>query len=75
MRTIIAQSASLLASLETVWGIVFGVLLLGDILTASTFIGGAIILVPILATYDICSEMDLLGTLLVFATQPTGARC
>ena len=32
MRTIIAQSASLLASLETVWGIAFGVLLLGDIL-------------------------------------------
>jgi len=38
MRTITAQSASLLASLETVWGIVFGVLLLGDILTASTFL-------------------------------------
>ena len=38
MRTITAQSASLLASLETVWGIVFGVLLFGDILTASTFL-------------------------------------
>jgi drug/metabolite transporter (DMT)-like permease len=56
MHTITAQSASLLASLETVWGIVFGVLLLGDILTASTFLGRAIILVPMLATYDICSE-------------------
>ena len=44
MRTITAQSASLLASLEPVWGIVFGVLLLGTIPTASTLLGGAIIL-------------------------------
>src|SRR6266516_3020559 len=44
MHDITAQSASLLASLEPVWGIVFGVLLLGAIPTASTLLGGAIIL-------------------------------
>ena len=44
MRDITAQSASLLASLEPVWGTVFGVLLLRDIPTASTLLGGAIIL-------------------------------
>src|SRR6266516_6540276 len=44
MRAITAQTASLLASLESVWGIVFGVLLLGAIPTASTLLGGAIIL-------------------------------
>ena len=44
MRDITAQSASLLASLEPVWGIIFGVLLLGAIPTASTLLGGAIIL-------------------------------
>ena len=64
MRTITAQSVSLVASLETVWGIVFGVLLLGDILTASAFLGGTIILVPMMVTYDFCSEMDLLGIII-----------
>ena len=44
MRHITAQSASLLASLEPVWGIVFGVLLLQDIPTLITLLGGAIIL-------------------------------
>ncbi len=44
MRSITAQSASLLASLEPVWGIVFGVLLLQDIPTLITLLGGAIIL-------------------------------
>ncbi|HZR38637.1 MAG TPA: DMT family transporter [Ktedonobacteraceae bacterium] len=44
MRAITAQSASLLASLEPVWGIVFGVLLLGDIPTIRTLLGGVIIL-------------------------------
>lgn len=44
MRYITAQSASLLASLEPVWGIVFGVLLLQDIPTLITLLGGAIIL-------------------------------
>ena len=44
MRAITAQSASLVASLEPVWGIAFGVLLLGAIPTASTLLGGAIIL-------------------------------
>lgn len=45
MRSITAQSASLLASLEPVWGILFGVLLLRDIPTFTTLLGGAIILV------------------------------
>lgn len=44
MRAITAQSASLLASLEPVWGILFGVLLLKDIPTVTTLLGGAIIL-------------------------------
>jgi drug/metabolite transporter (DMT)-like permease len=44
MREITAQLASLLASLEPVWGIVFGILLLGDIPTTITLLGGAIIL-------------------------------
>ena len=44
MRSITAQSASLLASLEPVWGILFGVLLLRDIPMVTTLIGGAIIL-------------------------------
>jgi len=44
MRNITAQSASLLASLEPVWGILFGVLLLNDIPSLITLIGGAIIL-------------------------------
>jgi drug/metabolite transporter (DMT)-like permease len=44
LRDITAQSASLVASLEPVWGIVFGVLFLGAIPTASTLLGGAIIL-------------------------------
>ncbi len=44
MRTITAQFASLLASLEPVWGIVFGILLLGAIPTPLTLLGGTIIL-------------------------------
>jgi drug/metabolite transporter (DMT)-like permease len=44
MRDITAQSASLLASLEPVWGIIFGIILLGAIPTALTLLGGAIIL-------------------------------
>jgi drug/metabolite transporter (DMT)-like permease len=48
MRQITAQSASLLASLEPVWGIVFGALLLHSIPTATTLLGGTIILVATL---------------------------
>jgi drug/metabolite transporter (DMT)-like permease len=48
LNTITAQTASLLASLEPVWGILFGVLLLGDIPTASTLVGGVLILGAIL---------------------------
>src|SRR5437773_11204788 len=44
MRDITAQSASLLASLEPVWGIFFGVLFLGAIPTARTLLGGVIII-------------------------------
>ena len=44
MRNITAQSASLLASLEPVWGILFGIVLLKDIPTPITLIGGTIIL-------------------------------
>jgi len=44
MRDITAQTASLLASLEPVWGIIFGIVLLGAVPTARTLIGGAIII-------------------------------
>jgi drug/metabolite transporter (DMT)-like permease len=44
MRDITAQTASLLASLEPVWGIIFGIVLLGAIPTPRTLIGGAIII-------------------------------
>ena len=44
MRDITAQTASLLASLEPVWGIIFGIVLLGAIPTARTLLGGAIII-------------------------------
>lgn len=44
MRRISAQLASLIASLEPVWGIVFALLLLGQVPTARTLLGGAIIL-------------------------------
>jgi drug/metabolite transporter (DMT)-like permease len=44
MRDITAQTASLLASLEPVWGIIFGILLLGAIPTTRTLVGGAIII-------------------------------
>jgi drug/metabolite transporter (DMT)-like permease len=44
MRDITAQTASLLASLEPVWGIIFGILLLGAIPSARTLLGGAIII-------------------------------
>lgn len=48
MRQITAQSASLLASLEPVWGIIFGILLLDSIPTPKTLLGGTIILVATL---------------------------
>jgi drug/metabolite transporter (DMT)-like permease len=44
MRDITAQTASLLASLEPVWGIIFGILLLGAIPSPRTLLGGAIII-------------------------------
>jgi drug/metabolite transporter (DMT)-like permease len=44
MRDITAQTASLLASLEPVWGIIFGIVLLGAIPTTRTLLGGAIII-------------------------------
>lgn len=44
MRDITAQLASLLASLEPVWGILFAFLLLGEVPSVRTAMGGAIIL-------------------------------
>jgi drug/metabolite transporter (DMT)-like permease len=43
MRTVTAQLASLLASLEPVWGIVFALLLLGQVPSGRTLAGGAVI--------------------------------
>jgi drug/metabolite transporter (DMT)-like permease len=48
LRHITAQSASLLASLEPVWGIIFGILLLQQIPTPITLLGGVLILGAIL---------------------------
>ncbi len=44
LQRITAQSASLLASLEPVWGIVFGIVLLGAFPTPRTLLGGVVIL-------------------------------
>ena len=44
MRDITAQTASLLASLEPVWGIIFGIVLLGAIPTTRTLIGGTMMI-------------------------------
>lgn len=48
LRHITAQSASLLASLEPVWGIIFGILLLQELPTPITLLGGVLILGAIL---------------------------
>lgn len=48
LRSITAQLASLIASLEPVWGIVFALLLLNEIPTGRTLLGGAIIVVATL---------------------------
>ena len=56
MRHATAQLASLIATLEPVWGIGFALLVLGEVPTARTLAGGAIILVgaslPVLATWS-----------------------
>jgi drug/metabolite transporter (DMT)-like permease len=44
MRTVTAQTASVIAALEPVWGIVFALLLLGEVPTARVLAGGAVIL-------------------------------
>jgi len=48
LRTTTAQLASLLASLEPIWGIIFGMVVLGELPTVRTYVGGAIILVATL---------------------------
>lgn len=48
LRHITAQSASLLASLEPVWGIIFGILLLQELPTPIALLGGVLILGAIL---------------------------
>ncbi len=44
MRSMTAQLASLFASLEPVWGIAFALFMLGEVPSARTLLGGAIIL-------------------------------
>ncbi len=44
LRQVTAQAASLIASLEPVWGILFALLLLGEIPSLRTLLGGVIIL-------------------------------
>jgi drug/metabolite transporter (DMT)-like permease len=43
MRTLTAQTASVIAALEPVWGIVFALLLLGEVPTARTLMGGVFV--------------------------------
>jgi drug/metabolite transporter (DMT)-like permease len=43
MRSLTAQSASLIASLEPVWGIIFGIILLHELPTLTTLLGGILI--------------------------------
>ncbi|GHO94493.1 hypothetical protein KSF_045410 [Reticulibacter mediterranei] len=43
LRSMTAQSASLVASLEPVWGIVFGIILLQELPTLTTLLGGVLI--------------------------------
>jgi drug/metabolite transporter (DMT)-like permease len=43
MRTLSAQTASVIAALEPVWGILFALLLLGEVPTLRTLLGGAIV--------------------------------
>jgi drug/metabolite transporter (DMT)-like permease len=55
MRSLTAQSASLVASLEPVWGIVFGIVLLHELPTLTTLLGGVLIvgavMLPALLTF------------------------
>jgi drug/metabolite transporter (DMT)-like permease len=44
LRSMTAQSASLVASLEPVWGIVFGIILLHELPTLMTLLGGILII-------------------------------
>lgn len=48
MRGVTAQLASLIASLEPVWGILFGLVLLGEVPSVRTLLGGTVILVATL---------------------------
>jgi drug/metabolite transporter (DMT)-like permease len=48
MRGVSAQTASLVASLEPVYGILFALILLGEVPTARTVLGGAVILGAVL---------------------------
>jgi drug/metabolite transporter (DMT)-like permease len=48
MRGVNAQTASLVASLEPVYGILFALILLGEVPTVRTVLGGAIILGAVL---------------------------
>jgi drug/metabolite transporter (DMT)-like permease len=48
MRTLTALSASVIAALEPVWGIVFALVLLGELPTGRTLLGGALVLGAVL---------------------------
>jgi drug/metabolite transporter (DMT)-like permease len=48
LRHLTAQSASLVASLEPVWGIVFGIVLLQELPTIRTLLGGVLIIGAVL---------------------------
>lgn len=63
MRTVTAQLASLLASLEPVWGIIFALALLGEIPNGRTLLGGGVIV-----------GATLLPAALRYAKTPTARR-
>ncbi len=72
MRRIRAQTASIIASLESVYGIVFSIVLLSDVPALRTFMGGAVILAAALySTLRQTEPDDPVSIPAVIAAQPT----
>jgi drug/metabolite transporter (DMT)-like permease len=83
MRTITAQAASVAAALEPVWGILFALLLLREVPTQRTLLGGVLIVVAVMLPALVrwpglphLSDTDhrSANTAVTRAVSPTGAR-
>ncbi len=61
LRHMTAQAASLVASLEPVWGIVFGIVLLQEFPTVTTLVGGILIIGAVLLPAMLAFVMPHLG--------------